>query len=272
VVTGGHRLAGAWHAFGATARGALHEQTGLPNQDSHQIASTQRGLVILSAADGHGDRRCVRADVGAQLAVRAAVDCAQLYLDDKEGGQQSGTGLAVAITRAWNAAVDEHFDRHSWTDAERLAVGSPLDHRLAYGSTLLLAAVADSQLTAVQIGDGDILAISEDGTMRRPLTQPNSLVAGETWSIASPDAAERALSIEIALEDLRMVLVATDGYANSFATDDWDVSIGTDYLQLVDDKGAGWVASSLQAWVEASAHVAGDDVTVLVTVRGGSDG
>jgi hypothetical protein len=271
-VTSTHRLAGPWRAFGATARGALHEQTGLPNQDSHKIASTDQGLVILAAADGHGDRRCVRADVGSHLAVGVAVDCAQRHIEGTGSEHRSDPGLVLAITDAWNAAVDEHFGRHGWTDAERSAVSSTADHRAAYGSTLLLAVLADSQLTAVQIGDGDILAISEDGTMRRPLAEADQLVAGETWSIASPDAADRALTTAIPLDGLRMILVATDGYANSFASDDWDTTIGTDYLQLVDDLGAGWVASSLPAWVEASAQVAGDDVTVLVTVRGGSDG
>ncbi len=55
----------------------MHVKTGLPNQDSHAFtpATDQGDGMILAVADGHGDARCVRAAVGARLAVEVATAC-----------------------------------------------------------------------------------------------------------------------------------------------------------------------------------------------------
>ena len=87
--------------------------------------------------------------------------------------------------------------------------------------------------------------------------------------MAGEDAVGDASCVVLELDGaIGMVLLATDGYANSFDDADWAQLIGTDYMQLLQDHGSAWIAEQLPEWVEASAAAAGDDVTVLMAVRG----
>ena len=124
-------------------------------------------------------------------------------------------------------------------------------------------------LVLVQVGDGDVLAVRGDGNAHRPIGPARNLVGGETLSLAGEDAAGDASCVVLELDDaIRMVLLATDGYANSFDDADWAQLIGADYMQLLQDHGPAWIGAQLPEWVEASAAAAGDDVTVLMAVRG----
>ncbi|MEJ7707563.1 MAG: PP2C family serine/threonine-protein phosphatase [Nocardioidaceae bacterium] len=249
-------------------------QRGLPNQDAHRVRSANGGsTVILAAADGHGDQRCVRADVGSQLAVHIAVASARQLLErpDGTGLADLAASLPAAIVADWNVAVAKHYSRHPWTETERGRMGAAASHREAYGSTVLIAVACEADLLLAQIGDGDILVVAADGVTRRPLQPQTGPVGGETWSVAAEDAAYRAVTYCGSTDDVRMLLMATDGYANSFASPEWEEALGADYLRLIDTRGAAWLAKSLPSWVEASAAAAGDDVTVLIALRRRAD-
>lgn len=264
-----------WQTFGATARGALHVQRGLPNQDSHAFSSGERrGGLVLAVADGHGDSRCVRADVGARLAVGAATRSALLLYDEPESapGAPDPALLAAQLVEAtvheWQSAVDRHLEQHPGRPGEHSLLDPVRGGRMAYGTTLLLALVTEPHLVFVQIGDGDILMVRAGGTTAHPVASRAPLVGGETLSLAADDpVACAAMSVVELDDDIRLLLLATDGYANSFAEADWDATIGIDYLRLLGERGPAWMAASLPKWVDASAQAAGDDVTVLVTVR-----
>jgi hypothetical protein len=264
-----------WQAFGASARGALHVKSGLPNQDCHlHAAASDRGEgLILAVADGHGDQRCVRADVGARLAVAAAAGCARQLVADSDLIAGPATGdvarrLVPSIVDTWRAAVRDHLAAEPWRRDERDQVDRHGDDHLGYGCTLLVAVVTGWSLLLVQIGDGDILLVNDDGEPSRPIRQHVDFVGGETLSLAARDASSYAAAVTMGLDDsIRLVLLATDGYANSFETADWEQPIGADYVRLLAQEGAGWIADRLPEWVEASAAAAGDDVTVLVAAR-----
>jgi len=264
-----------WSTFGATARGALHVRTGLPNQDAHEAAVTgSGGQVILAVADGHGDPRCVRADVGARLAVTAAADCSRSLLrshvtvDARDLVSRFAGTLVADVVQTWRTAVDRHLSQQPWQPAELALLDPGGSHRLAYGCTLLLAVATGNAVVLVQIGDGDILLVRRDGATSRPVTQLTPLVGGETLSLAAADAVDCAAFRLIDIEDhLRLLILASDGYANSFEAADWEGPVGADYVRLLDEHGPAWMAASLPQWVQASAQAAGDDVTVLVGVR-----
>jgi serine/threonine protein phosphatase PrpC len=278
VSSADHQQPGGWTAIGATARGAMHVKAWLPNQDSHAFrpATEQGEGMILAVADGHGDPRCVRADVGSRLAVEVATACTREYLEATSARPARDTGVAASperlvrsIVETWRIAVQHHADGHPWQGDELTAIDAPENERRPYGCTLLVAGVRDRVLVLVQIGDGDVLAVGGDGDAHRPIGPARDLVGGETLSLAGEDAVGDASCVELELDDaIRMVLLATDGYANSFDDADWARLVGTDYMRLLQDHGPGWIGEQLPEWVEASAAAAGDDVTVLMAVRG----
>jgi hypothetical protein len=62
-----------------------------------------------------------------------------------------------------------------------------------------------------------------------------------------------------------MVLVCTDGYANSFRDEGGFEQVGTDLLAIVERQGLDAVAGSLEGWLTETAQLgAGDDATLAV--------
>jgi hypothetical protein len=261
-----------WSAVGATARGALHVRTGLANQDHHGgtvLDAAPDGLAI-AVADGHGDARCVRADVGARLAVSAALRAARALPahalpGDVLPGRDSAVPaeLADRIVTGWRAEVSAHRRQHP------LAAGAATNGDVeAYGATLLLAIVLADHLTLVQIGDGDVLLVRADGSVRCPVPARPACAAGATDSLAADDAASAAAGVVIELDPAHeLVLLATDGYGNSFAEREWWHDLGADYVRLVREHGLPWLGGQLPAWLHESAQAGGDDATVMVAAR-----
>ena len=70
-----------------------------------------------------------------------------------------------------------------------------------------------------------------------------------------------------------LILLATDGYANSYAEPAGFQAVGRDLLQGVRIQGAAWVEEQLEGWLLAtSAAGSGDDITVALALRCDLDG
>ena len=144
---------------------------------------------------------------------------------------------------------------------------------IAYGATLLAVLAAEGYVAYFQIGDGDILAVSEAGQVSRPLAGDPRLFAGETTSLCSRDAVRHLrtglhLLGKGAPPAPALIVLSTDGYANSFRTDADFAQVGADLLAMVRSEGLDAVGGCLEAWLhEASALGSGDDVTVGIISR-----
>jgi len=76
----------------------------------------------------------------------------------------------------------------------------------------------------LQLGDGDILAVDEGGTTRRPLPGDPALAGNRTTLLCAEDAWED-MRVRVETEMPALIALSTDGYANSFQTD-------ADFLQI----------------------------------------
>jgi hypothetical protein len=185
------------------------------------------------------------------------------------------------LSRRWQAATREHLQAHPFgvEELQRLAheggtaAQSALEAHplLAYGATLTTVWLGESYLLYLQLGDGDILDVSPQGAVSRPLPGDERLFGGQTTSLCAPQAwrdfriAFRTLS---PTSDPALVLLSTDGYANAFREDAGFLRVGTDLLDLVRQEGLGAVATGLDSWLaEATEQGSGDDVTVGLLCR-----
>ena len=101
--------------------------------------------------------------------------------------------------------------------------GDPL---ISYGCTLLLAIMAPSWVGLLQIGDGDVTVVHE-AHVESPVPDDDRLVGGETTSLCLPTAVADA-RVCMLFEPLPEILILTsDGYANSFADPNWRSDAGT---------------------------------------------
>jgi len=210
--------------------------------------------VLLALADGHGSRRSPRSGRGADLAVDLACD---LWSKDA-----SGEDLAERLVRDWVRAVEEEL-RLLPIDPTEPDEADAGPGTVAYGSTLLAAVLSGAALF-LQLGDGDIVVAEGDRPVVRPLPGDPHHVGEDTASLCLPAAATffRSVKIPLAPDQPVLVLLATDGYAKSFATDAGFLQVASDLQAMILDEGLDRIGGHLQGWLrEVSDKGSGDDVT-----------
>ena len=271
-----------WRVVAESVRGAAHVRRGEQNQDAtewHPARGTGLPLIV-AISDGHGSPRSFRSERGARIAVTTAITETRRLLAELPDTADAArciaeNALPAAIVRAWEEQVRQDLTAHPFTTRERrhfvARYGSPAwkllraGPLLAYGATLLIAAVTRTLLLLAQIGDGDIVCISPSGCATRALAADPRLFAGETTSLCLPDA---AASFFMAVQPMTadrpaLVLLATDGCANSYEDDDGFLSVGADLLAQLREDGAAAVQRDLPVWLEqVTREGSGDDVTL----------
>jgi serine/threonine protein phosphatase PrpC len=254
-----------WRALGRSVRGASHRRGNLPNQDAiawTPISGTGSPL-ILSVADGHGAQASFRSATGSALAVEVAIALLGEFVTEQGGRgidelrNNALQTLPIELPARWRRAVEDHAAQHPLN-------GKYPDPTVAYGSTLLAAAVTGELLILLQLGDGDILLVSEDGDVRRPWPPDTRFLGGETPSLCS-EGAWRQVRVDVQPlhpKAHHLILLCTDGYANSFREDDGFLRTGRDILEIIRQEGIARVEADLEDWLsEASEFGSGDDVT-----------
>jgi hypothetical protein len=273
-----------WRVASASARGSSHLRTGQPNQDACEQITTAEGPVkaMLAVSDGHGSARHFRSQIGSQLAAHVAITVVPDFVASQMEANPAAplrnealSLLARTLVDGWRSAVQSDLAQNpiaasEWEtlaaaegDGARLAVEQ--DPILAYGATLLVAAVTDSFLLFLQLGDGDILTVNAAGETTRPLPSDERLVGNQTTSLCQPEAWKqfRGVCAQDGANRPALILVSTDGYANSFRSEDDFLKIGGDYLNLVREEGLDALSEDLPTILaEASQEGSGDDITL----------
>ena len=280
-----------WQIIGETVPGASHLRAGIPNQDSIlQMRESDRTLpLIVSIADGHGSPKCFRSDKGSRFVVKNCVQIVSEFLDERRGKfdlteiESKGKDyFPQEIVKEWRKAVETHLKDNPFTEDEfkRLDEKSGVKSRklieenplLAYGTTSLTVAMEEDFVLYLQIGDGDILDISVNGEIIKPLPEDARLLANETTSMCLPKAENdfRFLAQKISAEQSpAMILLSTDGYLNSFSSEAGFFQAGTDILAMLgSENGFETVSENLKAWLEEATQMgSGDDSTVAIIYR-----
>lgn len=279
-----------WHVFGCTVAGATHLRAGVPNQDAIDWVAAydgERPLVALALADGHGGPRYIRSDVGAQLAVRAArAILRDLGLEYYRTGALANVKhlaeqkLPSLLVRCWHQLVDAHLAALPLTAPELEALNDEArasletEPRIAYGATVVAALVTTTFLLYVQLGDGDIVIVDEDGqSVRPPLPVDTRLFGDATTSLCMVDAWRFVRTYFQPLSDRppALVLLATDGYANSFIGDGDFLQAAADIYTLVNQQpvdGTRLLRQQMPGWLRATSDQgSGDDISVGILYR-----
>jgi serine/threonine protein phosphatase PrpC len=265
-----------WRVIGESVRGSTHLRAQKPNQDAIAWYPDEgAGLpLILAVADGHGSDKHFRSDIGARLATKTAVDVLREFSQHRpKVGELSlmMERLPAAIELQWKQAVRYHLDANPVGDGSDQPAATVSEHPsryIAYGTTLLSVLVDKDFIVYLQLGDGDILAVSPNGNVKRAIEPDPDLIANQTTSLCLPEARKYFQSQfqTIAADPPALVMLSTDGYANSFEDPDF-LKTGSDYLDLIRTHGIEYVESHLEQWLsETTAKGSGDDITVGIVI------
>jgi hypothetical protein len=262
-----------WQVIGDTVRGAVHERNGLPNQDAIYWlpASGEGSSIVLAVADGHGSARYSRSHIGASFAVESAAHLVHEFINSGADNlsllkDATEDWLPRALVRKWVEVVTDHYN------------ADPLNEEsvVAYGATLIVAAVSERFALYLQLGDGEILTVSESGEVTQPLTRDDRLIANETTSLCAPDAWRdfRVSFQPFVRSSPALILLSTDGYPNSFRHEAGFFKVGSDILHMIREHGLSMVKENLAGWLGDSTRAgSGDDVTLgmLCSIDDGPD-
>jgi serine/threonine protein phosphatase PrpC len=189
--------------------------------------------------------------------------------------------LPQVLVSKWQAAVAQHRQQHPFTEAEwqQLEIAGAASARplieqehstLAYGATLLLVLVTELFILYLQLGDGDILCVDAEGNVSQPFAKDARLIANETTSLCMDKAWQ---DIQVRLLPYSdhppvLILLATDGYANSFGSTTDFLEIGREYRALIADRGQAELKQQLKKFLQdTSQSGSGDDITLGVIRR-----
>ena len=141
---------------------------------------------------------------------------------------------------------------------------------LAYGTTLITAVVVDSFMVFWQIGDGDVLTVTANGGATQPLPKDELLIGDKTTSLCSVDS-WRLSGWRRLGTPAPVILLSTDGLANSFQDDAGFISFGSDILQMLVTDGIEAVGDRLDTWLHEITQVgSGDDISLGIICRPGA--
>lgn len=213
--------------FSHSVVGASHTESGLVCQDSsaHFVCGDYAVAVV---ADGHGSKKHFRSNVGSKLAVEATLDTiANFYEDPAEFEANFPANhkfilknIEKQIIANWNFKITEHLKKVPVTPEERIRFSEEEFKEIApesyYGTTLIAVIAGKSFTFGIQIGDGSLVAVFEDGAAVMPMEYEESAPANITASLCNSGAAKMFNSFYAENKTLLAAFASTDGLYTSF--------------------------------------------------------
>lgn len=261
----------SWSVIGECIQGASHKRQHIPCQDALQYTYEGTG-VICALADGHGSPKCKYSGDGAKIGVAVALEMMQtmtrhhsqeLYRAIKH---EKDVSLPKKLEQTWKEEVKTF---HKLQNREELEDDKAL--YLLYGTTLLIVYITDEFIFSLQIGDGDILMVFENGRTSW-LIEPEIQYGTETYSLCQKGSwkyfKNKLILVAEQIQLPILFLAGTDGYANSFINAAEFLKIGKDYLELIKNQPIEVIESGLKEWLqESSACGSGDDISLALIYR-----
>jgi serine/threonine protein phosphatase PrpC len=279
-----------WRVIGCSVEGASHKRSGKPNQDRIKYSDNQtaRLPLILAVADGHGSKSYFRSNKGAEFAVEIAFEvCKGLenFTWETIKDQKIIDLLCRDIVQKWLERVNSDIQINPFTAEEESLLKtnkeqiskrpgkSKNEGFIAYGSTLIIAAIHNSFTLYLQLGDGNVLLVSRTGDIDHPLPKDDRLFGNETTSLCLPESWSdfrfRLLPVDSTNQFPALIIVSTDGYANSYSHESEFEKVGKDLLEIICEfpdgiqEGIESIQENLANWLNtASEKGSGDDTTV----------
>ncbi len=249
--------------------GSTHKRKNFINQD-YGVANIYRDHCVLVVSDGHGSNEYFRSHIGSKIATDVTIelfnDLSTHYSDyDKIVEKNVSEILKINIVKSWKKLVFNHYLNHKLTNCEKqFTTDSNQSPYEFYGATLLGVLLLSDYMVVVQIGDGNILTLLEDGKVVEYIEKNSALFANQTTSLCDSNAIEN-LNVVIVKLEKRPILITlmTDGIINSFTNSSDFYSIPHEILAEINYSNFINTCNNLKLLLEDMATKgSGDDCTI----------
>ncbi len=216
--------------FSRSVRGASHETSGLPCQDSSAHKVTDRYAVAV-VADGHGSKKHFRSNMGSKFAVEATLDTIDNFYTDADDFEEKFPkshkfiikNIEKQIIANWNSKVFAHLKNNPVTAEEKSKFTDEefedINPESYYGTTLIAVIAGRGFSFGLQIGDGSLVAVFEDGIAVNPMEYDESAPANITSSLCNASAAMMFNSFYTDKKQMLSAFASTDGLYTSFGSE-----------------------------------------------------
>ena len=262
-----------YSSFGISLQGASHAKKGLPNQDSFaKYVSPDEDFAIITVCDGHGGEKYIRSAKGAEIAAEQITALMKDFLEkcnlEKIKITDELEKLKRNIISYWREEVSKHLEKEPITEDDFQSIVSDAireNNILAYGTTAITVGITQEYVLCIQIGDGDITFLMEDGgKLINPLKNDKRLIANETTSLCG-DMAIHDFRQYLSKELPVAVTACTDGISNSYIESDDFRQLTKDINDELHEKGEKKTIALLEEGLErVSKKGSGDDVTLAM--------
>ena len=258
----------------ACVKGASHKHSGMPCQDQIKINRVFKSdITVLAASDGHGSKYSPYSDEGAKIAVDVFHSVMVRYYKAFKNNmdryraflQKEGSSLiADEIEKEWKKRVRK---------AHRINNRQPVLSSLwqQYGATLLGLVITSSFYFAFQVGDGDIVLLTDGNSCH--IINPEKMLGVETYSLSHENVREKAIAVveqRPCVHTPHAFMISTDGFANSYPSEEAFLQACCEYYAAINEYGANTVWGLLNSWLdETSESGSGDDISVLIACNDG---
>ena len=248
-------------------RGFSHIKNKTKCQDRFKVEDLHYGKII-AVADGHGSSKCKYSHEGAKIATE--VFCyiiskiCKSYDEDINGLRLflSSNRLEILpkkIVQEWRRRVEVNHYKKNRTEKFQYEL---------YGTTLLGLLIVKDFYFAMQLGDGDILYVDRNESVNY-LIEADRLLGTETYSISSKNAWKYMRSEIHYIDDFKkyplLFMVSTDGYSNSYLSNDDFLKCGSDYYEMILNYGPEKIKNNLKEWLNEISHEGcGDDIALVI--------
>lgn len=263
--------------YGESVQGTSHIRNGVVCQDSYKKIEISDDILLIAVADGHGSKSCPYSKTGSQIAVNVFCRVMQDLIDNfKENpeilltylNREGDTKIAQAVDAMWKERVwKAHRDnKREKPIGENCTVDKAAVYK-QYGTTLLGLMITKEFIFAYQLGDGDILFVDQNAV--QTVVEGDKILGTETHSLCKIDSWKKAITM-VRVRNVEtgvpyLYLLSTDGFSNSYKTQDDMEKTCRDYYEMIRTHGFEAVSANLRTWLsETSEMGCGDDITVVM--------
>ncbi|MCK8061361.1 MULTISPECIES: PP2C family serine/threonine-protein phosphatase [unclassified Fusibacter] len=265
----------SWDVVKGSVIGPSHIKSGLPNQDAFSYEE-DNGVHLVGVADGHGSSSCFRSHIGSRLATEAVIRQAKPLSAEKLDALDEESAYAFTrkwgekVLKAWVKDVLSHLRENPFTQSEvdglddkgRRALGK--NALLAYGATLIAVIITPNRILGYNLGDGDLL-VAHGRKVICTVYKDDDTIGNSTYSLCTSGSMSKLAHLDMTTEDLDWIMIATDGYRNSFKNEKGFYKVGKDLHKLYRKHGLEVIEKHFEGWLhETTQGGSGDDLTSLV--------